>query len=152
MDVKRIPQSSAPGCYYACTARIYPASFGLPLKMNGMHRTQSDYNRNNRNLITRVLSFYRVKPAKAQHWSVDAIYGLTLMLVLFVEGVGGGGVGLAILLGMLHAKKTGIRSGYWGLWLVCPFTFFLPGPLKMSSTSNKFHNIIVSCTRLGPFF
>lgn len=30
-------------CYYACTARMYPASFRLALKMNGMHRMQSDH-------------------------------------------------------------------------------------------------------------
>ena len=31
--------------------------------------------------------------------------------------------GVAILLGMLHAKETGITSGRLGLWLVCVFTF-----------------------------
>ena len=53
--------------------------------MNGMHRTQSDYPHLDllTIVITRVLSFFNVKPAKAQHWSVDAICGLTLMLVLF---------------------------------------------------------------------
>ena len=30
----------------------------------------------------------------------------------------------AILLGMLHAKETGISSGHLSLWLVCAFTFF----------------------------
>ena len=29
---------------------------------------------------------------------------------------------LIILLGMLHAKETRIRSGHLGLWLVCTFT------------------------------
>ena len=30
---------------------------------------------------------------------------------------------VAILLGMFHAKETGISSGHLGLWLVCAFTF-----------------------------
>ena len=61
--------------------------------------------------------------------------------------------GVAILLGMLHAKKTGISSGCLALWIVCVITCFLPGQLKMSSTSNKFHNdIIVLCTRFCTFF
>ena len=34
--------------------------------------------------------------------------------------------GVAILLGMLHAKETGIRSGHSDLWLMCTFNFFLP--------------------------
>ena len=33
-------------------------------------------------------------------------------------------VGVAILLGMLHAKETGISSGNLCLWLMCAFTFF----------------------------
>ena len=37
---------------------------------------------------------------------------------------GGGGGRVAILLGMLHAKETGISSGHLSLWLVCAFTFF----------------------------
>ena len=37
---------------------------------------------------------------------------------------GGWGGGVAILLGMLHAKETGISSGLFGLQLVCAFTFF----------------------------
>ena len=32
--------------------------------------------------------------------------------------------GVAILLGMLHAKETGISSGRFSLWLLCAFTFF----------------------------
>ena len=35
--------------------------------------------------------------------------------------------GVAILLGMLLTKKSGISSGRLGLWLVCAFTFYLPG-------------------------
>ena len=34
--------------------------------------------------------------------------------------------GVAILLGMLHTKKSGVNSGRLGLWLVCTFTFHLP--------------------------
>ena len=30
---------------------------------------------------------------------------------------------VAILLGMLHAKETGMSSGRLGVWLVCAFTF-----------------------------
>ena len=30
--------------------------------------------------------------------------------------------GVAIFLGMLHAKETGIGSDLLGLWLVCAFT------------------------------
>ena len=33
---------------------------------------------------------------------------------------------VAILLGMLHTKKSGISSGRLGLWLVCTFNFYLP--------------------------
>ena len=36
--------------------------------------------------------------------------------------------GVAILLGMLHAKETRISSGQLGLWLVCAFNFFSPIP------------------------
>ena len=36
--------------------------------------------------------------------------------------------GVAIVLGMLHAKETGISSGCWGIWSVCVFTFTLPYP------------------------
>ena len=36
--------------------------------------------------------------------------------------------GVAILLGMFHAKDIGISSGHVGLWLVCSFTFYLPIP------------------------
>ena len=36
--------------------------------------------------------------------------------------------GVAILLGMLHAKDTGIGSKHVGLWLVCSLTFYLPIP------------------------
>ena len=32
--------------------------------------------------------------------------------------------GVAILLGMLHAKETGISSGRLGLWLSCAFFAF----------------------------
>ena len=32
--------------------------------------------------------------------------------------------GVDILLGMLHAKETGISSGRFSLWLLCAFTFF----------------------------
>ena len=32
--------------------------------------------------------------------------------------------GVAILLGMLHTKETGIISGSLSLWLVCAFPFF----------------------------
>jgi len=39
-------------------------------------------------------------------------------------GEGGGGVGGTILLGMLHAKETGISSSRLGFWLVFAFTFF----------------------------
>ena len=39
-----------------------------------------------------------------------------------VQGRGGeGGGGVAILLGMLHAKETGISFNRLGLWLVCAF-------------------------------
>ena len=31
--------------------------------------------------------------------------------------------GVAILLGMLYVKETGISSGRLGLWLACAFTF-----------------------------
>ena len=31
---------------------------------------------------------------------------------------------VAILLGMLHAKETGMSAGGWGLWVVCAFIFF----------------------------
>ena len=31
---------------------------------------------------------------------------------------------VAILLGMLYAKETWIRSGRLGLWLLCALTFF----------------------------
>ena len=33
--------------------------------------------------------------------------------------------GVSILLGMLHAKETGISFGRLGLWLVCTFTYYL---------------------------
>ena len=36
--------------------------------------------------------------------------------------------GVATLLGMLHAKDTGIGSKHVGLWLVCSLTFYLPIP------------------------
>ena len=32
---------------------------------------------------------------------------------------------VAIFLGMLHAKETGISSGHFGLWLVCAFAIYL---------------------------
>ena len=32
--------------------------------------------------------------------------------------------GVAMLLGMLHAKETRISCGHLGLWLMCAFTFF----------------------------
>ena len=32
--------------------------------------------------------------------------------------------GVAILLGMPHAKETGMSAGGWGLWLMCAFAFF----------------------------
>ena len=45
--------------------RTYVASFGLPLRMNGMHRTQFDHTHldlsTTRNLITRVLTICHVK-------------------------------------------------------------------------------------------
>ena len=34
------------------------------------------------------------------------------------------GGGVDILLGMLHAKETGISSGRFSLWLLSAFTFF----------------------------
>ena len=37
---KRSPQSLSPGCYYACVTLCSQHLFGLPLRMNGMHRTQ----------------------------------------------------------------------------------------------------------------
>ena len=33
--------------------------------------------------------------------------------------------GVAIFLGMLHAKETWISSGHFGLWLVCAFAIYL---------------------------
>ena len=33
--------------------------------------------------------------------------------------------GVAIFLGMLHDKETGISSGHFGLWLVCTFAIYL---------------------------
>ena len=48
-------------------------SFGLPLRMNGMHKTQSDHARFDllpRNLITRVFNHLSSETyAKAQRWS-----------------------------------------------------------------------------------
>ena len=38
--------------------------------------------------------------------------------------------GVAILLGMLHAKETGISSVHLGLLLVCTFTFFFSVQIK----------------------
>ena len=32
--------------------------------------------------------------------------------------------GVAIFLGMLHAKETEISSGHFGLWLVCAFAIY----------------------------
>ena len=40
---------------------------------------------------------------------------------------------VAILLGMLHAKETGISSGRVGLWLGCAFTSFNRGR-KLNAT------------------
>ena len=37
---KRSPQSLSPGCYYACVTLCSQHLSGLPLRMNGMHRTQ----------------------------------------------------------------------------------------------------------------
>ena len=37
---KRSPQSLSPGCYYTCVTLCSQHLFGLPLRMNGMHRTQ----------------------------------------------------------------------------------------------------------------
>jgi len=34
--------------------------------------------------------------------------------------------GVAILLGMLHAKETGISYSHLSLWLMCTFIFCLP--------------------------
>ena len=45
--------------------------------------------------------------------------------------------GVAILLGMLHAKETRISCGHLGLWLICAFTFFYH--------SHKMH-LLGSCT------
>ena len=45
--------------------------------------------------------------------------------------------GVAILLGMLHAKETRISCGHLGLWLMCAFTFFYH--------SHKMH-LLGSCT------
>ena len=45
-------------------------SFGIPLRMNGTHRAQTDHS-STRDLITHVLTFFHVKLTqnKAQHWS-----------------------------------------------------------------------------------
>ena len=57
----------------------------------------------------------------------DTLLGVTLQWTSIPlngakSGRGGGVEGLAILLGMLHAKETRISSGHLGLWLVCAFT------------------------------
>ena len=36
-------QSYSSDCYYACTAHMLPPLIGLPLRMNGMRRRQSDH-------------------------------------------------------------------------------------------------------------
>ena len=42
---KRSPQSLSPGCYYECVACISQHSFWIPLRMNGMYKTQFDHAR-----------------------------------------------------------------------------------------------------------
>ena len=44
---------------------------------------------------------------------------------------------VAILLGMLYAKETWIRSGRLGLWLLCALTFFISYETSRGSTSKK---------------
>ena len=67
----------------------------------------------------------------------DILLGVTLQCTASYPA------GVAILLGMLHAKETGIRSGRLCLWLVCAFTFYytqLPGGegvLRISSDGSK---------------
>ena len=52
---------------------------------------------------------------------------------------GGEGGGVAILLGMLHAKETGISFKRLGLWLVCAFilTYFVSWYMLLISTVIK---------------
>ena len=45
-------------------------------------------------------------------------WGVTLQWTSILSGRG-----VAILLGMLHVKETGITSGRLGLWLVCALAF-----------------------------
>ena len=46
--------------------------------------------------------------------------------------------GVAILLGMLHAKETGISSVHLGLLLVCTFTFFSVQIMYLEAFVGKF--------------
>ena len=45
--------------------------------------------------------------------------------------------GIAILLGMLHANKTGISSGHLSLWLLCTFTSQYLAPPTLTAHTNK---------------
>ena len=74
---------------------------------------------------------------------------------------GGGGGGEAILLGMLHAKETGISFDRLGLWLVWAFilTYFISCYMLLISTvikTNARHyvrcSILVHCNYFCPFF
>ena len=80
----------------------------------------------------------------------DTLLGVTLRwtsIPLSGAKSGMGGVeGLAILLGMLHAKETRISSGHLGLWLVCAFTFlhvhiFVP---YMQAIKNRNHKLFIT--------
>ena len=74
-----------------------------------------------------------------------------------VQGEGG----VAILLGMLHAKETGISFDRLGLWLVWAFilTYFISCYMLLISTvikTNARHyvrcSILVHCNYFCPFF
>ena len=78
-----------------------------------------------------------------------------------VQGRGRGGGGVAILLGMLHAKETGISFNCLGLWLVCAFilTYFISWCMLLISAvikTNVRHTldaqIHVHCNYFCPFF
>ena len=53
--------------------------------------------------------------------------------------------GVAILLGMLNAKETGMSAGGWGLWLMCAFTFLIYHSSNYDSVNKTFS----SCDHLS---
>ena len=57
----------------------------------------------------------------------DMLLGVTLRPAMDWHPVQGG---VAVLLGMHHAKETEMSSGHLGLWLVCLFSFFFYLPLN----------------------